>query len=77
MNNLSKILNQYFKNAPKEVLEKDWKELEIMNNFGSDITEYVDMVHAAFNINEFESTETFANFDDVYHTEEVEYYLAA
>lgn len=40
---MGKLLNQlkeYFENTPKEVLEKEAKELEYLNEIGPDVLEY-------------------------------------
>lgn len=76
MESLVSILNDYFENTPKDILDKDWEELKIMNNFGSDISDYVSVVFTAFNLKGY-TDDVFSNLEDVYHTENVQYYQAA
>lgn len=35
-------LKEYFENTPKEQLDKDWKEIEPLNNIGIDVLEWAD-----------------------------------
>lgn len=44
MKRLVDILNDYFKNTPKDVLERDWNALKELNNIGPDTAYYVESV---------------------------------
>ena len=37
-------LKEYFKNTPKEVLEKEYKELAYLNKVGPYVSEYLDSI---------------------------------
>nr|DAI16456.1 MAG TPA: hypothetical protein [Bacteriophage sp.] len=39
MSKLLESLENYFKNTPKEQLDKDWKEIEYLNEIGPDVFE--------------------------------------
>lgn len=39
--NLLQKLEEYFRNTPKEQLDKDWEELKKYNEIGPDIDEYL------------------------------------
>jgi len=43
-------LKQYFENTPKEVLDKDWKEIEPLNEIGPDVIEFAKFVKENFGI---------------------------
>ena len=45
---LLESLKNYFKNTPKEELDKDWKEIEYLNEIGPDVFEYAEFVKANF-----------------------------
>jgi hypothetical protein len=40
MKSIVQILKEHFQNTPEEQLEKEWKELEPLNNIGPDVEEY-------------------------------------
>ena len=40
MGNLFESLKDYFENTPKDVLDNDWKEIENLNEIGTDVIEY-------------------------------------
>ena len=40
MGNLFESLKDYFENTPKDVIEKDWREIEYLNEIGPDVIEY-------------------------------------
>lgn len=50
MGNLLDSLKSYFENTPQDVLEKDWREIEYLNEIGPDVFEYVDFVKSHFDI---------------------------
>lgn len=50
MGNLFDSLKDYFKNTPKDVLDKDWKEIEYLNEIGPDVIEYAEFVRENFGI---------------------------
>lgn len=57
---MGKLLNQlkeYFENTPKEVLEKEAKELEYLNEIGPDVLEYAKLVRGYINKEEEKSHE--------------------
>lgn len=57
---MGKLLNQlkdYFENTPKEVLEKEAKEWEYLNEIGPDVLEYAKMVRGYINQEEEKSNE--------------------
>lgn len=47
---LLESLRNYFRNTPKEQLDKDWKEIEYLNEIGPDVFEYAEFVKANFGI---------------------------
>lgn len=49
MGKLLNQLQQYFENTPKEVLEKESKEWEYLNEIGPDVLEYAKMVRGYIN----------------------------
>lgn len=42
--NLLQKLEEYFRNTPKEQLDKDWEELKEYNEIGPDVNEYLKSV---------------------------------
>ena len=42
--NLLQGLDEYFRNTPKEQLDKDWEELKKYNEIGPDVDEYIKSV---------------------------------
>ena len=42
--NILQKLEEYFKNTPKEQLDKDWEELKKYNEIGPDVDEYLKSV---------------------------------
>lgn len=42
--NLLQKLEKYFRNTPKEQLDKDWEELKEYNETGPDMNEYIKSV---------------------------------
>lgn len=50
MESLFESLKKYFENTPKEVLDKDWKEVEYLNEIGPDVIEYAEFVRENFGI---------------------------
>lgn len=44
MGKLFDSLKDYFENTPKDVLDRDWKEMEQLNDIGSDVAEYAKFV---------------------------------
>lgn len=57
---MGKLLNQlkeYFENTPKEVLEKEAKEWEYLNEIGPDVLEYAKTVRGYINQKEDKSHE--------------------
>ena len=44
MGKLLEQLKEYFENTPKEVLEKEVKEWEYLNEIGPDVLEYAKLV---------------------------------
>lgn len=57
---MGKLLNQlkeYFENTPKEVLEKEAKEWNYLNEIGPDVLEYAKMVRGYINQEEEKSHE--------------------
>lgn len=50
MGNLFESLKNYFESTPKEVLDKDWKEIEYLNEIGPDVIEYAKFVKECFGI---------------------------
>lgn len=42
--NLLQKLKEYFENTPQDILEKDWKETEYLNEIGPDVDEYLEYV---------------------------------
>ena len=53
MENLYDNLKTYLENTSQEVLEKEWKELEYLNEIGPDVLEYASFVKVNYS-NEFE-----------------------
>lgn len=43
-------LKNYFENTPKEVLERDWKEREYLNEIGPDVMEYAKSVEENYGV---------------------------
>lgn len=57
---MGKLLNQlkeYFENTPKEVLDKEVKEWEYLNEIGPDVLEYAKAVRGYINQEEDKSNE--------------------
>lgn len=57
---MGKLLNQlkeYFENTPKEVLDKEAKEWDYLNEIGPDVLEYAKMVRGYINQEEDKSHE--------------------
>lgn len=57
---MGKLLNQlkkYFENTPKEVLDKEAKEWEYLNEIGPDVLEYAKLVRGYINQEEDKSHE--------------------
>lgn len=48
MGNLFESLKGYFENTPKDVIEKDWREIEYLNEIGPDVIEYAEFVRENF-----------------------------
>lgn len=45
MGNLLENLKKYFENTPQDVLDKDWKDVEYLNEIGPDVIEYAEYIH--------------------------------
>ena len=43
-------LKNYFETTPKEVLERDWKEREYLNEIGPDVMEYAKSVEENYGV---------------------------
>lgn len=56
MKNIYESLLDYFENTPKDILDKDWEELEYLNEIGPDVIEYAEYV-----INKFGLTVSYTN----------------
>ncbi len=56
MGELLESLKQYFENTPKEVLEKEWKDLEYLNEIGPDVFEYAKKVHGYLDVDDIKIT---------------------
>jgi len=50
MGNLFENLKKYFENTPRDILENDWKEIEYLNEIGSDVIEYAKYVKEDWDI---------------------------
>ena len=50
MGKLSESLKEYFENTPKEVLDKDWKEIKHLNDIGPDAIEYCKSIREQFQL---------------------------
>ena len=48
MGNLFESLKDYFENTLKDVIEKDWREIEYLNEIGPDVIEYAEFVRENF-----------------------------
>ena len=87
MGNLFESLKDYFEKTPKEILDKDWKEIEYLNEIGPDVIEYTEYVKKVFGSDSlFSSSEKRLNvhkFDvsEISNTDKIaadsQYYLAA
>lgn len=44
LDELIENLNRYFRETPQEIIERDWKEMEYLNEIGPDISEYAEFV---------------------------------
>ena len=42
MGKMYNSLKEYFQNTPKEQLDKDWEEIEPLNNIGIDVSEWAE-----------------------------------
>ena len=42
MGKMYNSLKEYFQNTPKEQLDKDWEEIEPLNNIGVDVLEWAE-----------------------------------
>jgi hypothetical protein len=42
MGKIYNSLKEYFENTPKEQLDKDWEEIEPLNNIGVDVLEWAE-----------------------------------
>lgn len=49
MGNLYSQLFDYFKNTPKEQLDKDWEESKHWNEIGTDVNEWVENAMEEYN----------------------------
>lgn len=63
MGNLLDSLKNYFENTPKNVLDKDWKEIEYLNDIGPDVFEYVDFVKRNFILDSMEYSKSRKGLD--------------
>ena len=50
MENLLESLKKYFANTSKDILDKDWIEIEYLNEIGPDVNEYAEFVKRHFGI---------------------------
>lgn len=50
MATLLESLKTYFENTPKEVLDKEWEEIEYLNDIGPDVIEYARAMEESFGI---------------------------
>jgi len=55
MGKLYENLERYFKNTPSEDIERDWKEVEKLNDIGPDVIGYADMMKGLVDTNIFYS----------------------
>ena len=58
MGNLLENLKKYFENTPQDILEKDWKEIEYLNEIGPDVIEYAEFIKESFGVDVFYSNMT-------------------
>jgi hypothetical protein len=74
-------IKNYFNNTPKDILEKDWKEKEYLDEIGPDVMEYVDYVREYFGIDIMKDSEPSYNMSKhlviVEITKDSQNYLAA
>ena len=75
MNRLVDILNDYFKNTPKDVLDKDWNALKELNNIGPDTAYYVESVMSNTSNNQLTNVDASPVYCSPY--KEDVYFLAA
>ena len=45
MNKHLENLKEYFENTPQEEIDKEWEEIESLNDLGPDVLEYADFVN--------------------------------
>jgi len=48
MGRLLDSLKNYFENTPTDVLERDWRELAHLNDFGEDVLSYAEAFDYSF-----------------------------
>lgn len=48
MGNLYESLKNYLENTSKDVIEKDWEEMEYLNEIGPDAIEYAEFAYTEF-----------------------------
>lgn len=51
-------LKFYFENTPSEEIDKEWKEIESLNEIGPDVIEYANYVREYFLNKDIENIET-------------------
>lgn len=44
MGHLLESLKKYFENTPPNIIEKDWKEVEYLNEMGPDVITYAEFI---------------------------------
>lgn len=50
MGSLFDSLKDYFENTPQDVLERDWREIEYLNEIGPDVIEYANFIKESLGI---------------------------
>jgi len=73
MGRLLDSLKNYFENTPTDVLERDWRELAHLNDFGEDVLSYAEAFDCVVRPYAFEKNNC---INDTYK-ENTKYYLAA
>ena len=65
MDEILEQLERYLNSTPQDVLERDWKKKEYLNEIGPDITEYVQYVHENYKYDMVDSPVLEYNFKDM------------
>lgn len=77
MGKIAESLRKYFEETPQDVLDREWEELNPLNEIGPDATEYIERVRSFYGDVMRDSSKPVVHYPQESFQTEYEYYMAA